>query len=70
MYTSALSASLCASGERPDDAPAPTPGLFVARWTRAARMTPAFERWSHQRTPPRPLFARLLSNLNMQNSEH
>ena len=38
MYTSALSASLCASGERPDDAPAPTPGISVARWTHAVRM--------------------------------
>jgi hypothetical protein len=38
MYTSALSASPCASGERPNDAPAPTPGICVARWTRAVRI--------------------------------
>jgi len=29
--TSALGATNCASCERPDDAPAPTPGIFDAR---------------------------------------
>ena len=35
--TSALGASSCVSVELPDDAPAPTPGIYVARWTHAAR---------------------------------